>query len=58
MQGDSTLVIKQVNVEFALKGIALVTYRIAAYKLIKSFSSIWFDHVLRVHIERTDALAP
>lgn len=49
MQRDSRLIIKQVNREFGLQKIALVTYRIVVQKLIKPFLSIQDDHVSRVH---------
>lgn len=45
VQGDSKLIIEQVNGEFALKEAALVEHRTAIQKLIKSFSSIQFEHV-------------
>lgn len=49
--------IKEVNEEFVLKEIALVAYRIAVHKLIKSFSSIQFDHMSRGYKKHADALA-
>lgn len=56
-QRDSRLMIKEVNEEFVLKEIALVAYRIAVHKLIKSFSSIQFDHMSRGYKKHADALA-
>lgn len=41
---DSKLIIKQVNSEFTLKEISLVSYRTAVQKLLRSFKSILFEH--------------
>lgn len=55
VQGDSKLIVEQVNREFALKEAALVEYGTAAQKLIKSFSSIQFEHVPRAQNKHADA---
>lgn len=57
VQGDSELVIEQVNGEFALKKTVLVEHRTAIQKLIKYFSSIQFEHVPRAQNKYVDALA-
>lgn len=57
VQGDSKLIIEQVNGEFALKEVVLVEYRTAIQKLIKSFSSIQFEHVPRAQNKHADDLA-
>lgn len=57
VQGDSKLVIEQINGEFALNEAALVDYKTATHKLIKSFSSIQFEHVPRAQNKHANALA-
>lgn len=57
VQGDSKLVIQQVNGEFSLKEGALASYRKTIQKLTKFFSSIQFEYVLRSHNKHADALA-
>lgn len=57
VQGDSKLIIEQVNGKFALKEAALVEYKTAIQKIIKSFSSIQFEHVPRAQNKHADALA-
>lgn len=57
VQGDSKLIIQQVNGEFSLKEGALASYRTAVQKLMKLFSSIQFEHVPRSHNKHADALA-
>lgn len=44
VQGDLELNIKQVNHEFALKKISVVSYWKAIQRLIKSFKGIRFEH--------------
>lgn len=47
----------KLNGEFALKEIALVSYRTAVQKLIRSFSSTCLEHVSQIPNKHTDALA-
>lgn len=56
VQGDSKS-FEQVNKEFALKEVALVEYRTVVQKLIKSFSSIQFEHIPPAQNKHADALA-
>lgn len=57
VQGDSKLIIKQINREFALKEASLVEYRTDVQKLTKSFSSIQFEHIPRAQNKHADTLA-
>lgn len=50
-------VIEQINGEFGLKETALVKYRTAIQKLIKSLSSIQFEHVPQSQNKYVDPLA-
>lgn len=45
VQGDSRLIIENVNEKIALKEIAFVYYQNAVQNLITSFSHIQFEHV-------------
>lgn len=56
-QGDSKLIIKHVNREFAFKEISLLSYQTVIQRLIKSFKYIQIDHVLREHNRHMDTLA-
>lgn len=57
VQGDSKLIIQQVNGGFSVKKGALASYRTTVQKLIKLFSNIQFEHVPRSHNKHADALA-
>lgn len=56
MQEDSRLIRKQVNEDFVVKEITLLSYRIAVRKLIRSSSHIQFEHVPQTH-KYADALS-
>lgn len=58
VKGDSKLIIQQVNTEFLLKEIALVSYRTAIQNLIKSFFHIQFHYMPRAHNKHANSLAP
>lgn len=57
VQGDSKLIIQQVNEESSLKEGALASYRTSVQKLTKLFFNIQFEHVPRLHNKHADALA-
>lgn len=52
VEGDSRLIIQNVNGELALKEVSPVSYCTAAQKLGKFFSNIQFEHVPRARIKR------
>lgn len=54
---DSNFINQQVSEELVLKEIALLSYRTATQKLIKSFLSIRFEYVLKVYNKQAYALA-
>lgn len=57
IQEDSKLIIKQVNVNFALKEVDFVPYRTTIQKLVKAFDNVQFQHMLRAHNQHVDALS-
>lgn len=57
MQGDSKLVIQQINGKFSLKESTLAFYPTAVQKLVKHLLSVQFDHVSLSHNKHVDALA-
>lgn len=56
IQGDSKLVVQQINSEFALKESDLTSYKGAVQKLVKPVSSTQFEHITRSHNKHADVL--
>lgn len=54
MKGNSRLIIQEVNGEFILKEIALVTCQTVVQKLVKSFYRVLIEHSPRAHNKHTD----
>jgi len=55
--GDSELIIKQMNKQYAVKSANIKAYHDMAASLAKQFASIQFKHVYRNHNTRADALS-
>ena len=55
--GDSELIIKQMNKQYAVKSANIKAYHDMAASLAKQFSSIQFKHVYRNHNTRADELS-
>jgi ribonuclease HI len=57
IMGDSELIIKQMNKQYAVKSANIKAYHDMAGSLAKQFASIQFKHVYRAHNTRADALS-
>ena len=57
VRADSQLVVRQVTGEYKIKNKDLQQLAIKARSLIDRFESVKFEHVLRHHNERADALS-
>lgn len=57
VQGDSKLIIKQINGDLAPKEIGLAPYRAAVQKLVKGFEDIQFQHIPQACNQHDEALA-
>lgn len=56
VQGDSKLVIQEINKEFTLRESAIASDRATMQRLVRFFSSIQFEHVPRSYNKHADAL--
>jgi ribonuclease HI len=57
VRGDSELIVKQVNGEYAVNDEALQTFHDRVTDLLDKFSAVAIEHVPREENERADALA-
>ena len=57
IQGDSLLVIKQMNQEYKVSAPSLQKLYVSAYTITKDFDSIVYEHIAREKNKRADQLA-